>query len=316
MKLAISEILKRNSLLISEYIQNMTKIAVILIDRDRIIHDCNQGFIESIGLKEKPLKNNIRDFLLSNSKDFSLPDKNGFLPCNLNFVTLDNAHIALSGHILAVQDGYFILLEKHRLTYNELLKKMSFMNNKLGNLVRELDKKNQELKKANTTIKRIMNTDPLTQLINRRALKEQLLRGMALSRRYKLPLSLIMTDIDHFKSINDTYGHEAGDRVLKCFAKILKKSSRSVDTVARIGGEEFLILLPNTDKESALQFAERLRRKIEIATMPGLPIKITSSFGVAEFIASDTQKSFIKRADDALYAAKRSGRNCCVISQI
>jgi len=308
----ISEIFQKKSELIFDYLERLSQIVVILIDREKIIHDCNQGFLDCLGIAEKPLNKNIRELLSSKSKDFPLPENESLLSCKLTFLAPDDAQINLAGYICPTENGYLILLEKHRLTYNELITTMSSLNNQLGNLVREIDKKNQELAKANETIKKIMNIDPLTQLLNRRAFREFLLKGMTLARRHKLPLSLVMTDIDYFKSVNDTYGHKAGDEVLKCFAKILKKSSRTEDTIARFGGEEFIILLPNTTIGSALLFAERLREKVENVPIPKISINITASFGITEFLISDTEESFLKRADDALYEAKRAGRNRCI----
>lgn len=190
---------------------------------------------------------------------------------------------------------------------------MTILNNELANLTRVLDKKNQQLEKANSTIKKIMNTDPLTGLLNRRAFKEKLLNWMAFSRRHNLPLSLVMTDIDHFKSVNDNFGHDVGDTLLKIFSKKLLKSCRTEDVVARFGGEEFLLLLTNTNSSSAFLSAERIRKNIEGVNIPNIACKITASFGISELLPSDSDETLIKRVDDALYEAKRSGRNRCVI---
>ena len=117
-----------------------------------------------------------------------------------------------------------------------------------------------------------------------------------------------MLDIDHFKSVNDTYGHEVGDKTLIDLAKILKQHSRATDIVGRWGGEEFIIILPHTDLSAAIEYADMLRVKIEDFTFEVID-KITASFGVSSFIDEDTSKSIVKRADDALYDAKHSGRN-------
>lgn len=309
MRTTIEEIFKENSQLFFDYLERLSRTVIVFIDSERIIQDCNQGFLDCLGITEKPLNKNIMELLSLDSKKFSLPKKGEFTSCRLNFITSEDVQINLKGYISQTQKGFLILLEQHKLTYNELIAKMSLLNNELNNLVREVRKKNQQLIKANETIKKIMNIDPLTKLLNRRAFREFLLKKMSLSKRYKLPLSLIMTDIDHFKSVNDTYGHEVGDKVLKRFAKILKRLSRASDTVSRFGGEEFLLLLPNTNLASAWKLSERLRKKIEVSPMPGIPDKITASFGITEFIISDTEESFIKRADDALYEAKKTGRN-------
>lgn len=156
--------------------------------------------------------------------------------------------------------------------------------------------------------------DPLTGLYNRRYFNEKLEEEIARSRRTKLPVSLIFMDIDHFKKYNDQNGHPMGDVLLKMYAQILKKTSRKNDIVARIGGEEFVIILPHTDKMGAAIKAEKLRRLIEATPFPHgekQPLgKISSSFGVSEYPAhSHDAEGLVKAADDALYQVKSTTRN-------
>jgi len=153
--------------------------------------------------------------------------------------------------------------------------------------------------------------DGLTKLFVVRHFKEVLEQEMAKSLRYKRPLSLIISDIDHFKRINDTYGHLAGDFILKELANIMKSSCRESDMPARYGGEEFVMLLPETTREGAVEFAERLRKLVEGLTIEYNNVKfnITVSFGVAELKNEVAPADFIKRADEALYVAKETGRN-------
>ncbi len=164
------------------------------------------------------------------------------------------------------------------------------------------------LREANQTIGHLIQEDPLTGLANRRALKENMVRSISFSRRWQQPLSIIMADIDHFKTVNDRYGHLTGDQVLVRFSQLLKSSSRVEDVVARFGGEEFILLIQNTGLDEATQLAERLRIDTEEATMP-IPTNITSSFGVTRMLDEDTPESLMARADRALYEAKTSGRN-------
>lgn len=178
-------------------------------------------------------------------------------------------------------------------------------------------KQERALKQANEEIKVLSVTDPLTGCSNRGCLNKRLPQEIQRAVRYNRSLSIIMCDIDHFKKVNDTYGHQAGDLVLKEFSRRIKDSIRdNVDQLARYGGEEFLVTLPETDLDGALNVAERLRRiiserKMDIETEK---IKITSSFGVASFDPNnrDGQISFdtlIKDADKHLYQAKNEGRN-------
>ncbi|MFZ0450095.1 MAG: diguanylate cyclase [Desulfatiglandaceae bacterium] len=175
----------------------------------------------------------------------------------------------------------------------------------------------RSLKKANEEIKALSITDPLTGCYNRGYLNEKLPQEIKRVRRYGRALSVILCDIDHFKKVNDTYGHQAGDTVLKAFADCLLDSVREgIDWVDRYGGEEFLVVLPETPFEGANLVAERLRTAVageEIETSEGV-LQITASFGVSE-IDADTPDSLIspealvKAADDNLYQAKEEGRN-------
>jgi len=155
-------------------------------------------------------------------------------------------------------------------------------------------------------------TDPMTGLSNRRTLETELERQVKSAERYRKPLSLIMCDVDHFKKVNDTHGHEVGDEVLKGFAQVLLACKRDLDVVARYGGEEFVILCEETDTGGAKLLAERIRR--ELAARPFAaeqgPFHVTCSLGVATYPLHTADKDrLIKVADDALYKAKQGGRN-------
>ncbi|MFH1021196.1 MAG: diguanylate cyclase, partial [Pseudomonadota bacterium] len=152
-------------------------------------------------------------------------------------------------------------------------------------------------------------TDHLTGLINRRRFAEFLDREMARRQRHSEPLSLIMFDIDHFKRVNDVYGHEVGDLVLKEMAQLVSSAVRRTDILARWGGEEFVILLPGTTGEAATGFAEKLRAGIERHDFPQAG-RTTASFGVASLDEKETDgETLIKHADQAMYTAKQGGRN-------
>ncbi|NOH72369.1 GGDEF domain-containing protein [Vibrio pectenicida] len=151
--------------------------------------------------------------------------------------------------------------------------------------------------------------DELTQLYNRRALEELLPTEVARAHRHDQPLSIVLLDIDHFKQVNDTYGHQVGDEVLRITGRVLKLHTRRDDLSFRYGGEEFMVLLPNTDVEKALIVAEKLREEIEEARMlPSKKDRCTASFGVTQLHDEEWQ-SAVERADIALYNAKTNGRN-------
>jgi len=173
----------------------------------------------------------------------------------------------------------------------------------------ELEKAYQQLQANELRIRELMLTDALTGVANRRNLDERLTIELERSKRYGNSISLIMTDIDHFKKFNDVYGHSIGDTVLKHFSKIIKDSIRSSDFVARFGGEEFLILLPETTIESAIHLAERIRHALESSKIEGIKDPLTASFGVTGLQEQDTQTSVFERVDKALYKSKENGRN-------
>ncbi|MDH5301749.1 MAG: GGDEF domain-containing protein [Gammaproteobacteria bacterium] len=155
--------------------------------------------------------------------------------------------------------------------------------------------------------------DPLTNAYNRSTFDESLQREISLSRRYDRPLALIMLDIDHFKAINDSLGHANGDCAIRALAEQTAHVIRSTDILFRYGGEEFVILLNNTDMHGASLLAERIRTSIEelrCVCHQGNPLRMTVSLGVAELGIDDNGNSFFDRADRALYLAKKSGRNC------
>lgn len=164
------------------------------------------------------------------------------------------------------------------------------------------------LSTQNRRFEDLAKTDQLTGLHNRVAMQEALYQGLNNWKHHRESFSMVLLDIDHFKKINDSLGHDAGDEVLKLVADILRNSVRKSDFLARWGGEEFVLLYPNTNQMEALAAAESLRQKIAAALNPW-GIVITASFGVATLISGDLDLLF-KSADEALYRAKNSGRNC------
>jgi diguanylate cyclase (GGDEF)-like protein len=160
-------------------------------------------------------------------------------------------------------------------------------------------------------------TDPLTGLANRR-LTLQLLDQLARDCRLDLAPAVMLCDLDHFKNINDGWGHAMGDQVLVAVASALSASTRDADTVARWGGEEFLIVLPATRELEIAELAERLRARVEslqVADRHQCPVPVTLSIGIARLAAGETGTAWLRRADEALYRAKAEGRNCCRLAE-
>ena len=153
------------------------------------------------------------------------------------------------------------------------------------------------------------STDHLTGLANRRRFERQLEREVARTARHGRPFSLITIDIDHFKQVNDTYGHEAGDEAIKTLARVLQQGTRGIDLAARIGGEEFAVILTETNLSGAVEVAERLRVTLKSVEIHAVG-QIAASFGVAECPSqAETARELVARADAALYEAKREGRD-------
>jgi len=176
-----------------------------------------------------------------------------------------------------------------------------------------LEERERELSEVNARLLKIAQTDSLTGLDNRRYLEERLEEAFGHSRRLKEPLAVVLCDLDRFKSVNDTHGHQAGDAVLKQLARILKQEAREIDRVGRYGGEEFMLLLPGTVLDAAVTFAERARKAVEAHTFSfdGGTLQRTMSCGVAAWPHPRIEDcdALVKAADDALYVAKETGRN-------
>lgn len=158
-------------------------------------------------------------------------------------------------------------------------------------------------------LERLVNSDPLTGLLNRRAFDERLDLEIQRAQRYKRPLSLLFIDIDHFKQVNDRHGHVIGDEVLRAVATVLKQGLRATDAACRYGGEEFAVILVETDKIEALSIAERIRVAAENTKLEQMDESATISIGVSYLSPEDLAIDLIQRADDSMYIAKKNGRN-------
>jgi diguanylate cyclase (GGDEF)-like protein len=187
------------------------------------------------------------------------------------------------------------------------------MHRQLQQAHQELATLNAELLEANRALAQAAVTDGLTGLKNHRAFQESLHSAAQMAERLQQPLSLVMFDIDHFKQFNDTFGHPAGDELLRQVAQVLRESARAYDVAARYGGEEFALLLPNTALEQAVQVAERLRQQIRAIENPHAPV--SASFGVATYRRGTPPATLVYEADAALYRAKRGGRDRVCVYQ-
>ncbi len=182
--------------------------------------------------------------------------------------------------------------------------------NELGELVKHLHRSSAAIQRQNRDLEQLANHDPLTGCKNRRSFFDNFHTLWLAAKRYEMPISAIMVDIDHFKSINDTYGHSVGDDVLRVVSSTLQSPLRESDILCRYGGEEFAVVLPNTDIDQAAAVAERLRSAIAQAQMPVAKLKVTASLGVSVISeATLDPQEMLDQADQGLYVAKRQGRD-------
>ncbi len=253
--------------------------------------------------------------------DVVLPDMNGFQICsklksskNTSFIpiilvtALRGDEERIKGTAAGADD--FITKPYNRV---ELITRVKSLI-RIKHLHYSLEQKYHELELVKEKLKKLAVTDGLTGLFNYRAFKNQIHHEIVRSKRFNLPISLLMIDIDHFKRYNDTFGHPKGDKVLKHFAELLTVNLREVDTIARYGGEEFAIILPGTNKKASCIVAEKLRKLVEDYDFPlsdQLPDKkLTISIGIANFPDDvEDENDLILSADRALYKAKNNGRN-------
>lgn len=313
---------------------------VLVLDRNKKIKFVNRKFTEMTGYSEKELNNmylidlfdaNDRERVISSLEDCLKKEE---CKGRTNILSKDGnlIPVLVSIRVLRINEEileYLVVfsdlteVEKRERELEEALEEIKTLNEELNKRSQQLeialaslDMKLFETERAKEEAEKLAITDPLTGLFNRRFLEEKLANELIKVKAYNNYLSIIMADIDHFKRINDTYGHKVGDEVLKTLAVILKASVRGEDIVARYGGEEFIILLHNTSKYDAFRVAERIRLEVKDTSFIdiGIPEKITVSFGISCFPEDGEDPiELIKKADQALYQAKSQGRNRVVV---
>ncbi len=212
-------------------------------------------------------------------------------------------------HVYWRSSGFFLFGVNQVLPESRVTELLSRLTTELGNMVQAERRANRSLTEAYARIEALSHTDGLTGLSNHLYLME---RGADILRhgdRHQRPLSLVMMDLDHFKQVNDNFGHQAGDEVLATLGALLLRMTRAGDIAARYGGEEFVALLQDSNAAAAVQFAERMREVMELAFPLGKDYPVTMSLGVAEHREGETLEALVARADEAMYEAKRTGRN-------
>lgn len=222
---------------------------------------------------------------------------------------VDELKKEVNEHILYISDALSSFKSNQQNTLTEQLQS-------LVNHVQNVEKESEKTKEALEEQRHKATHDPLTELANREGYAERAFHELQRFQRYGRPLTLAICDIDFFKKINDGYGHQAGDKVLRLIAKVISTRLRNVDFIARFGGEEFVILMPETNVDQSFKVLDKIRAAVGKTAFrfKDAPVQITISFGLAEFVKSDSIESVFERADKALYQAKDEGRNRCIIA--
>jgi len=303
--------MKQLTIPFAEIIQR-TNVAVGVMDNEYIYQYCNAMMADMLGLPESSIVGCHQDDIMREAHEKSVgvkidtPDISAWL-ASLRKVQMD---VSERQFVTDTIDGRYFKM--HRMTL------ASGIHVVFGMEITELELVKKSLEESILALKIQATTDELTQINNRRAFMTSAEAEFTRAKRYFSKLTFIMIDIDRFKLVNDKYGHPVGDCVIQHVASLLRDTIRECDSVGRLGGEEFAILLPNTDLTGANVIAERLRIRIaesSITTDTVTDLSVTCSLGVSEFSVSDEKlDNMIVRADNALYKAKEGGRNRVCLS--
>lgn len=223
---------------------------------------------------------------------------------------LEQLKSSVSNHIDTLNQHF----EQYTKSDHEQFDKSQKQIKELNKRLHAMEEESQELRKEAEKSRHLALKDALTGIWNRQALNEMMEKEHDRWQRYQRPLSIVIWDVDFFKRVNDNYGHDAGDKVLKTIARIFQQATRDADFIARFGGEEFVGVFPETRLEDALALANKIRKKIATSKFhyEQKPVPITASAGLATFSPGDSIEDVFKRADKALYQAKETGRNRCI----
>lgn len=289
-------------------------IAMAVLDADGKLIDANAGFMHLINNEQPHQVGDYADtfFLQPTFPELqaSAAQASGQIHSGLITIGEFNGQTRTLRGTIWFENNTFRTLAEHDIDeFERHFSTLLELNRDYASAQAELARANLKLQQKESMIMAISLTDPLTGIGNRRQLEHALSVEISRADRTGSKLSAIMCDFDHFKHLNDQYGHAVGDVVLVTFAKILREHTRATDEVTRFGGEEFVVLSPNTALVDAQDLAERIRATLAQERFVQFSEPVTASFGVAELRPGETQGSLLKRIDDALYAAKNLGRN-------
>lgn len=296
----------------AEEIDRLRSIAVAEIDPGGVLLSANAGFRRLAGAGVEIGTRVASLFLQPSFVTLSNTVHHGVTEIYDGLMTLgeiDGKTRTLCGRVWRTPKGLRVVAEYDIDELERVAAAIEDLNRETLVAERALGVENVLLKRLEAKVREISLTDELTGIGNRRKLDDALSVEIARVTRTARPLSALMADLDHFKRVNDGFGHAVGDKLLANFGRILRTQTRPTDIPFRFGGEEFVVLMPNTGISSAVEVAERIRTLVASERVEPLPEPVTSSFGVAEYIVQEGATSFLKRLDDALYRAKETGRN-------
>lgn len=297
-------------------LRHLDAVAAATLSLSGELRDANAGFLRLLGQDQEQGTLPVASFFIrpSFTELLALASGPGGFSGVFQVAPPGATGWSLHGTILRVADELVVVGEHDVRNLEALTLELLNINEQLAELQRELQRANRGLRASEERFRELSHIDTLTNVANRRAFHERLAAELEKARRYAQRFALVATDIDLFKQVNDGYGHTAGDHVLRAFAAMLAAALRPGDFVARVGGEEFNLLLPGADAAAAQRCAQRLCASTARLTIPEYPGQISASFGVAEHAPGDSAETLVKRADAALYAAKAAGRNRVVSS--
>ncbi|MGE6487547.1 GGDEF domain-containing protein [Paenisporosarcina sp. NPDC076898] len=309
---------------------NLAPCGYLVMNQSFHVIEMNQTLRDMLGVEDSPV--HLHDILTTPSRIYfqtyfapsitvhgkvnelylTLKAKEHQIPVLLNAVKQQDRYACVMVQ-MKVRDEYENELLMARRRAERVLHDTDEANKQLQELLKEVEEKQQELLDLNKDLLELALTDPLTGLKNRRYLQDKIMEFIELAKSSENEMfSLLLIDVDHFKEVNDTHGHPMGDAVLRELSWKLLRETRDNDIVARVGGEEFMILLPKMNEESARVIAERIRLNVDHG--PWAQKRVTVSIGVTSYKFGDSPSSLYSKADQALYISKNAGRNRVSVS--
>jgi len=310
--------LLENLRLIPPFLQELTSVSIAQLDYSGNVIQANEGFTFLIGsdalsIEKTNAKNKFINPKFDNFKTITSTKTTLLYQGLMTVGSVQEQTRSVQGKVYQIHQSLWFIAEYDYHDLEKLTSTVIELNNELTQIQRELIETNFTLKLKEKEITELMLSDSLTGLPNRRHFESEFERECERSYRVNSTFCMAICDIDHFKRINDNYGHNIGDEILKLISNSIKNSIRTTDFLARWGGEEFVILFTNCKSEFAYQLAERVRKKIETISIEYLRQQVTISIGLTELKQDQSLQEIFNQADKALFQAKNNDRNCVKI---